>query len=132
PDRHRVTVNGREIPLRGTGEAGEAVAGVRFKAWEPPRALHPTLPIHHPLRFDVVDTWAKRSLGAATYHVWHPEGRGYDEPPLTAFEAAARRAQRFTTEGHAPYPADREPATTHPEQPYTLDLRRFTYPHDVR
>ena len=132
PDRHCVTVNGRELPLRATGEAGEAVAGVRFKAWEPPRALHPTIPIHHPLRFDVVDTWAKRSLGAATYHVWHPGGRGYDEPPLTAFEAAARRAQRFTTEGHAPYPADRKPATPHPEQPYTLDLRRFTYPGYVR
>ncbi len=125
PERHVVTANGWTVPLRPTGEATELVAGVRFKAWQPPHGLQPTVPIDHPIRFDVIDTWARRSLGAVTYHVWHPEGRGYDEPPLTAFEAAARRAQRFTTEGHAPYPAVPRPAPTHPEQPFTLDLRRF-------
>lgn len=122
--RHMVTANGWRLPLRGTGEASEMVAGVRFKAWQPPNGLHPTLPIHHPVRVDVVDTWADRSLGAVTYHVWHPEGRAFDQPPLTAFEAAARRAQRFTTEGHAPAPAEPRQPLPHPEQPVTLDLRR--------
>ena len=123
--RHLVLVNGFTLPLRETGRAGEQVAGVRFRAWQPPRSLQPHLGVHHPLRIDVVDTWGKRSLGACTYHVWHPEGRAYAEPPLTAFEAAARRAQRFTTLGHAPYPVVPRPAHTHDEQPHTLDLRRF-------
>ncbi|MCB9647943.1 MAG: transglutaminase family protein [Deltaproteobacteria bacterium] len=123
--RHAVTVNGHRLPLRATGRASEAVAGVRFRAWQPPHCLHPNIGIHHPLRFDLVDTWGKRALGAATYHVWHPEGRAFDEPPLTAFEAGARRAQRFTFDGHAPYPVVPEPAPSHPEQPFTLDLRRF-------
>ena len=126
-ERHALTVNGLQVPLKPTGEATEGVAGVRFKAWQPPHGLQPTLPVNHPLRFDVVDTWARRSLGAATYHVWHPLGRGYDEFPLTAFEAAARRAQRFTIEGHAPYPASADSIERHPEQPFSLDLRRFNF-----
>jgi len=121
--RHVVLVNGHRLPLRPTGRAAEAVAGVRFRAWQPPNCLQPTIGVQHPLRFDVVDTWAKRALGAATYHVWHPDGRAFDEPPLTAFEAGARRAQRFTTEGHTPAPVIPEPAFAHPEQPFTLDLR---------
>jgi uncharacterized protein (DUF2126 family)/transglutaminase-like putative cysteine protease len=123
--RHGVAVNGHWLPLRATGRASEAVAGVRFRAWQPPHCLHPNIGIHHPLRFDLVDTWGRRALGAVTYHVWHPEGRAFDEPPLTAFEAGARRAQRFTVDGHAPYPALPAPAPSHPEQPFTLDLRRF-------
>ena len=121
--RHAVVVNQFEVPLRPTGEAAVNVAGVRFRAWQPPHCLQPTVGIHHPLQFDIVDTWAQRSLGAVRYHVWHPEGRGYDQPPLTAFEAAARRAQRFTVDGHAPYPAQVRPSPSHPEQPFTLDLR---------
>ncbi len=123
-DRHVITVNGFKVPLRPTGKAGQHVAGIRFRAWQPPHCLHPDIPVHHPLRFDIVDTWGRRSLGAATYHVWHPEGRGFEDPPLTAFEAAARRAQRFTTEGHLPFPAEPIEVEPHPEQPYTLDLRR--------
>ncbi len=123
--RHRIGVAGLALPLHATEEQGRFVAGVRFRAWQPPFCLHPEIPVHHPLRFDVVDTWARRSLGACTYHVWHPEGRAFDHPPLTAFEAAARRAQRFTTEGHMPWPADLRETTPHPEQPLTLDLRRY-------
>lgn len=122
--RHRVLVNGVELPLRPTGRASEYVAGVRFRAWKPAHCLHPTIDVHHPLRFDLVDTWAKRSLGGCTHHVWHPEGRAYDAPPLTAFEAAARRAQRFTTEGHLPWPVEPRAPVVDPERPYTLDLRR--------
>src|SRR6185503_17629735 len=105
--------------------SGEMVGGVRFRAWAPPHGLHAHLGIHHPLFFDVLDTWAKRSLGACAYHVWHPEGRAYDAAPLTRFEAAARRAQRFTIEGPMPWPAIARPAAAHPDAPCTLDLRRY-------
>lgn len=121
--RHVVCVNGIRLPLRDTGTVGEKVIGVRFRAWQPPFCLQPTIPIHHPLRFDLVDTWGRRALGACTYHVLHAEGRGFDEPPLTPYEAKARRAQRFTTDGHAAWPIlPREPVVR-PEAPYTLDLR---------
>jgi uncharacterized protein (DUF2126 family) len=131
PGRHVVTVNGHALPLRETGTASERAGGVRFRAWAPPHSLHPHLGIHHPLRFDVLDTWAKRSLGACGYHVWHPEGRGFAEPPLTRQEAEARRAQRFTLESHAPWPAIARPAPPHDDGPYTLDLRRFAIDHPI-
>lgn len=126
--RHVVTVNGIELPMYPTGTSGEAVAGVRFRAWQPPYCLQPNIPIQHPLKFDVIDTWGKRSLGRCTYHVIHPEGQGFDAPPLTPFEAAARRAQRFTTEGHSPWPVDIRYAEPAPEQPISLDLRRYAVP----
>jgi uncharacterized protein (DUF2126 family) len=129
PDRHQILVNGFLLPLRPTGRAGEAAAGVRFRAWAPPHSLHPHLGIHHPLRFDVVDLWMRRSLGACAYHVWHPEGRGYDTPPLTRFEAAARRAQRFTVEAPLAWPVTAKPASPHPDTPWTLDLRRLPGDH---
>ncbi len=123
PGRHVVSVNGFELPLFPSGTEGEGVAGVRFRAWQPPNCLQPDIPVQHPVRLDVVDQWAQRSLGGCQYHVWHPEGRGYDEPPLTAYEAAARRASRFTVEGHTPFPARIKRLEPRPEHPHTLDLR---------
>ncbi|HSI04083.1 MAG: transglutaminase family protein [Myxococcota bacterium] len=125
PERHVVAVNGWTVPLSTTATAGESVGGVRFRAWAPPHSLHPHLGIHHPLRFDVVDTWGERSLGACGYHVWHPEGRAFAAAPLTRFEAAARRAQRFTIEGPLQHPVSVREAQAHPDAPYTLDLRRL-------
>jgi uncharacterized protein (DUF2126 family) len=131
PERHRVLVNGWELPLRATGTMGEAVGGVRFRAWAPPRSLHPHLGIHHPLRFDVVDLWGRRSLGACAYHVWHAEGRAFRSPPLTRFEAEARRSQRFTRESPLPWPVVPRATRPHPEAPWTLDLRRIPADHPV-
>jgi uncharacterized protein (DUF2126 family) len=131
PERHAVMVNGLGLPLRATGVASEHVGGVRFRAWAPPHSLHPHLGIHHPLRFELLDRWGQRSIGACAYHVWHPEGRGYAAPPLTRFEAAARRAQRFTQEGPSPWPAHARLVAPHPEAPYTLDLRRFAIDHPM-
>jgi uncharacterized protein (DUF2126 family) len=125
PERYAVVVSNLEVPLRPTDTAGELVGGLRFRAWAPPYSLQPHLGIHHPVRIDVVDRWADRSLGGAAYHVWHPEGRSFDSQPLTRFEAAARRAQRFTDEGPLPWPVRPRRATPHPDTPYTLDLRRF-------
>jgi uncharacterized protein (DUF2126 family) len=125
PERHVVLVNGHVLPMHATPTQGTFVAGVRFRAWAPPHSLHAHLGIHHPIRLDVVDTWARRSLGGCAYHVWHPEGRSYDEPPLTRFEAAARRSTRFTVDSPSVFPVVSRPAAAHGDTPWTLDLRRF-------
>lgn len=125
PERHVVLVNGHRLPLRASGHAGELVGGVRFRAWAPPHSLHAHLGIHHPVHLDIIDTWAQRSLGACAYHVWHPEGRSFDSPPLTRFEAAARRAQRFTRATPQRAPVVPRAASAHDDVPYTLDLRRY-------
>jgi uncharacterized protein (DUF2126 family) len=129
PGRYAIAVNHAIVPLRPVAGRDVQVAGVRFRAWCPPHALHPHLGIHHPLRFDVIDTWARRGVAGARYHVWHPEGRAFDAPPLTRVEADARRGRRFTVEGPSPWPLQARPVAAHPEQPYTLDLRRIDPGH---
>jgi uncharacterized protein (DUF2126 family) len=131
PERHQVVVNGIALPVRATGTAGEVLGGVRFRAWAPPHALHPHLGIHHPLTIELCDRWARRSLGACRYHVWHPEGRSYGTPPLTRFEASARRAQRFTVDGATPFPLEPLQVPAHPDTPWSLDLRRHPGDHPV-
>ena len=122
--RHVLTCNGHTVPLHPTGTNGEWVAGIRYRAWCPPSALHPTIPIHTPLVFDLVDTWSRRSIGGCTHHVVHPGGRGYDTFPVNAYEAEGRRVARFTPFGHTPGSMSPTPADRDPDFPFTLDLRR--------
>jgi uncharacterized protein (DUF2126 family)/transglutaminase-like putative cysteine protease len=122
--RHVVSCNGRRLPLHPTGTNGEFVAGVRFRAWQPPNCLHPTIGPHAPLTFDLVDTWLNRSLGGFTYHVAHPGGRAFDTPPVNASEAESRRVSRFTPFGHTPGHFLPPEESVNPEAPLTLDLRR--------
>jgi uncharacterized protein (DUF2126 family) len=117
-ERYVVTCNGRRLPLR------DGIAGVRFRAWQPPSCLHPTIPVHTPLVFDIVDTWTSRSVGGCSYYAAHPGGRNYDTFPVNANEAEARRAARFFAFGHTPGFMEIPPVEDNPDFPLTLDLRR--------
>jgi uncharacterized protein (DUF2126 family)/transglutaminase-like putative cysteine protease len=109
--RYLVTCNGRRLPLRATGRKGEYVAGLRYRAWQPPSALHPTIKPHTPLVFDIIDTWNGHSAGGCTYHVSHPGGRSYDDFPVNAYAAETRRMTRFWGYGHTPGDIIRPPLT---------------------
>lgn len=143
--RYVLTCNGHRVPLHNTGRNGEYVAGVRYRAWQPPSALHPTIGVHAPLTFDLVDTWNGQSIGGCTYHVSHPGGRSEDTYPVNGHEAETRRVSRydefghspgeisattgaklvreFAPDHHAPRPAPLSEKVFTDEYPYTLDLR---------
>ncbi|MBS1212853.1 MAG: transglutaminase domain protein, partial [Proteobacteria bacterium] len=146
-DRYLVTCNGRRLPLKSTGLAGEYVAGVRYKAWKSSFGLHPTIEVHAPLVFDLIDRRLGRSVGGCIYHVAHPGGLAYETFPINAYEAESRRISRFWdwghTQGTAPPPAwaaalrgtsvadanailrDPPAERANPAYPHTLDLRRL-------
>ena len=123
PDRHVLAVNEVAIPLHPTGRQDEAVAGIRYRAWQPPSCLHPMIGVHTPLTFDLLDKWNMRSLGGCRYHVAHPGGRGYEVFPVNAYEAESRRLSRFETIGHTPGYVEPVTLEDNAEFPYTLDLR---------
>lgn len=144
--RYTLACNGRTIPLRQAGRKGEYVAGVRYRAWAPPSALHPTIGLHTPLIFDLIDTWNGRSIGGCSYHVTHPGGRSYETFPINAVEAESRRVNRFNTVSHSQgsftpqptldgvreffpnhqsKPMQAPPQEPHSDYPCTLDLRRL-------
>ncbi len=124
--RHVVTCNGRRLPLHPTGVQGEYVAGVRYRAWQPPSCLHPTIPIDVPLVFDIVDSWNERSIGACQYHVGNPSGLNPSVFPVNAFEAESRRAARFVTMGHTQGKIALPKVESNVDFPMTLDLRYST------
>jgi uncharacterized protein (DUF2126 family) len=146
--RYQLLCNGFKIPLKNTGVQGEYVAGIRYRAWQPPSALHPTIGVDTPLIIDLFDTWTKKSVAACQYHVAHPGGRNYETFPVNSFEAESRRISRFFDFGHSVnlveptiiknktsgrfvtrlnilsnYDAVGE--IINPEYPHTMDLRRY-------
>ncbi|MBT6117555.1 MAG: transglutaminase family protein [Rhodospirillaceae bacterium] len=120
-ERHMLVCNGRTVPRTETD--GQYVAGIRFRAWDNDRGLHPTIPGQAPLVFDLYDRWSGRALGGCTYHAGHPSGVPYDGYPVNAQEAAARRRARFQAIGHTPGAMEVAPAERSTERPLTLDLR---------
>ncbi|HEY1315436.1 MAG TPA: transglutaminase family protein, partial [Steroidobacteraceae bacterium] len=123
PNRYWVTCNGRALPLQPTGQVGEFVAAVRYRAWQPSSALHPSIGVHAPLTFDLYDTWMNRSLGGCQYHVTHPGGRSHEQFPVNSFEAESRRLARFFRMGHTPGTMPASAPRSDAEFPFTLDLR---------
>jgi len=122
--RHVITCNGRRVPMHPTGTNGEFVAGVRYKAWNPGAALHPTIGVQSPLVFDVVDGWNERAIAGCRYHVTHPGGLSHELFPRNSFEAEGRRGARFWAFGHSPGRREVPVAEPNREFPFTLDLRR--------
>jgi len=151
PERHILLCKGCRIPLRSTGTKGEYVAGIRYKAWNPPSALHPNIGVDAPMVFDIVDTWNDRIIGGCTYFVTHPGGRSFDTYPVNSYEAESRKISRFWDFGHTPSSSIEQTAPIfdtptvsrfvaqtkselkpdtpieliNPEYPNTLDLRHF-------
>jgi uncharacterized protein (DUF2126 family) len=123
-ERYIITCNGRRVPLQPTTVEGVFVAGVRYRAWQPPSCLHPTIGIHAPLVFDLFDTWTSRAVAGCTYHVGHPGGRSNEDFPVNSFEAEGRRNARFVPGNHTPGKSMSIPGLeTNRYFPYTLDLR---------
>ncbi|MEY2600271.1 MAG: hypothetical protein RLZZ142_2530 [Verrucomicrobiota bacterium] len=121
--RYAVLCNGRRVPLHSTGVPGEFVGAVRYRAWQPPSCLHPTIGPHAPLLFDLWDEWNQRSLGGCTYHVAHAGGRTFDTRPVNASEAESRRLARFEARGFSARSSPPPRERLNPAFPYTLDLR---------
>ncbi|MEL6997578.1 MAG: transglutaminase family protein [Pseudomonadota bacterium] len=123
-DRYRLTCNGIEVPLTRASGPDEYVCGIRFRAWQPPQCLHPTIGVHAPLTIDLYDRLSGRSVGGCVYHVAHPGGRSFDDQPVNDLEAEGRRLARFIPHGHSPDGYTPMAARMHPDFPLTLDLRR--------
>ncbi len=121
--RYVVACNGRRVPLHPTGTSGESIAGIRFRARKLNAALHPTIPVHSPLTFDLIDTWRNASVARCTYHAGRPGGELYPSRAADAEEAAARRRERFIVSTPPAGPISAPASESNPVFPMTLDMR---------
>jgi uncharacterized protein (DUF2126 family) len=124
--RYRVLCNQVPVPMHNTGTVGEYVAGVRYRAWQPPQCLQPTIGVHSPLVLDLYDTWSGKTVAGCTYHVAHPGGLSHETFPVNSYEAESRRLSRFYSFGHTPGKFEVPPVQKSAEFPFTLDLRQHS------
>ena len=124
--RYVVSCNGRRVPLHPIGEPGESsqsIAGIRYRARRLSAALHPTIPVHTPLTFELIDTWQHRCVGQCVYHAGPPDGTVQATRPANATEARERRLERFQIVEPANVAATVPPPENNRTFPMTLDLR---------
>ena len=121
--RFVVACNGRKVPLTPTGQPGEAVAGIRYRARRLSAVLHPTIPVHTPLTFELIDLEKSSSIGSCTYHAGPPDGSIHNTRPADAAEAGTRRLERFVLSAPASAPLTIPQDEANPVFPMTLDMR---------
>lgn len=125
PDRWRLAAADWRIPARHEQEGHDnlLVCGIRYRAFQPWRGLHPGLAPQAPVQLRV----SNESTGQdwrITLHEWKPDGGGYEGLPKDAEESRRRRRERVVVEAEA-QESCAEPrvppglAVT----PYGLDLR---------
>jgi uncharacterized protein (DUF2126 family) len=140
PGRYVLACNGHRVPLQETATHGEYVAGVRYKASNPPATLHPTVWPVQALVFDVIDTWTGRGIGGCTYlppqpEIWGPIGTAAEAPPTGEPRAAPRvfpvpilsmqamgKSGRFSPRGSGLGPMTAPPKIDDEQFPHLLDL----------
>ncbi len=143
PERHVLSCNGYRVPLNATGILGEYVAGIRFKVWNPPSTLHPTITPVDALVIDLIDTWSDRIVGGCTYFpprpdVWGAVGvstgraapAGLRKPdalrrpliPVPPWNSGGLFVDSGSTPPNTPYRAPLPEDRSRPGQPFLLDL----------
>jgi uncharacterized protein (DUF2126 family) len=124
PTRHGISVNGIQLPLVSIDD-NQSFIGLKFRAWQPPHCLHPSIPAHVPLVFDLVDLQENKALGGCSYHPSHPGGAAYEDRPINALSAEARRKERFVPFGHTPGTVNLQQVPLKFRNKHTIDLRHL-------
>ena len=123
-----VTCNGRRVPLHPTGTHGESVAGVRYRAWQPPAAC--TRPSRRTRRWSSTSSTAGPGAPSAAAAITSRIRAGAPTTrfPVNAQEAERRRLARFETFGHTPGTDDAVTIQGRTRASrITLDLRRISF-----
>lgn len=99
--RWRVLAGGWELPMpRADSARGPArVGGLRYRAFAPPRSVHPGAPACDPLVFVCLTEGQAHEVSLFN---WRPDGGAYDGLPEDTAEAEERRRERFVVRALEP------------------------------
>ena len=123
-DRFAITVNGHRVPLHPTGTNGEGVAGVRYRAWQPPVCLQPTIGVAR-----AAAVRSLRHLEPAFARRLHLSRRASGRTQLRHVPGEQLRGRsragssRFFRHGHQQGKFTPPPEIPNGDFPFTLDLR---------
>ena len=95
PTHHILVCNGRRVPLQPTRTRGRFLAGVRYKAWNPPSSLHPTLWPVYSLVFDLLDARTGEVLGGCTWFPARPSLVGFSAAPAPVASGEPEREPHY-------------------------------------